>query len=120
MKKTKQVILYVTDWAPNGTNDLLICDEDHQIVDSVESATFGIDVTKLQNGERQLVANSEDVFPVDDEIAADWKQNEYVPSEFTLVRQIDIDTLRRKLCVSPLDPDGSELIGRLKRAGVKV
>jgi hypothetical protein len=40
--------LYVTDWAPNGTNDLLVV-RDGQIVDCLPEATFGIDLRKTKD-----------------------------------------------------------------------
>ena len=105
--------LYVTDWAPNGTNDLLICDEENQIVGCVEEATFGIDVMKHRSLINDLIADDTQVDSIE-------RQNEELPSEFTFVRQIDIKTLKRRLCVSPSDPDGADLIRRLKRAGVDI
>lgn len=47
MKQYKYI--YVTEMAPNGTNDLLLMSEDGDCVDLLEEATFGIDVS-LKNG----------------------------------------------------------------------
>ena len=35
---------YIQYWNPNGTNDLIITDEDSQIVACIPEATFGINV----------------------------------------------------------------------------
>ncbi len=112
----KNINLYVTDWAPNGTNDLLVCDENHQIIAAVEAATFGIDVTRCAPDlETVLVANDREVFPIPRDEAGEALS---MPSDLVLVRQINTKTLRNKLAVSPVDPDGTDVLTRLKAAGV--
>lgn len=111
----KTINLYVTDWAPNGTNDLLICDENHQIVSIVEGATFGIDVMKHRSPINDLVASDAQVFSI-----PALEEGEEVPAELTFVRQIDVPTLKRFLVVSPVDSDGAHLIAELKRNGINI
>jgi hypothetical protein len=109
----KTINLYVTDWAPNGTNDLLVCDENYYIIECIDEVTFGIDVTKSDVDEAQLCADSEQVLCIDD--------MELVPdngSDITLVKRIDLGTLHMKLCISPMDPDGSDLKARLLKSGI--
>jgi hypothetical protein len=114
-----QYNLYVTDWAPNGTNDLLVCDSDHQIVHVIESATFGIDVCRgAFDLEKAIIADCDSVFPVDSETAREWINAESIPSEFTVVEQIDLNTLKLKLTCSPIDPNGSEVLKQLKKIGI--
>lgn len=104
--------LYVTDWAPNGTNDLLICNEAHEIIHVVEQATFGIDVMKHRSPVNDLVATEDQVISV--------KRGTDIPPDWTLVRAVTVKYLSQKLCVSPVDPSGARLIKRLKDAGIEV
>ena len=45
-KKTRYQF-YVTDWAPNGTNGLVIRYSDGRQADYRDEALFGVDITKL-------------------------------------------------------------------------
>lgn len=105
--------LYVTYWNPNGTNDLLVCDEDHQIVTVIDEATFGIDVMKYRSPINDLIVDDQQVFSIK-------RVESELPSEFTFVKQIELKELKRRLCVSPIDPNGEHLISRLKAAGIEL
>jgi len=105
--KTKTAKLYVTEWAPNGTNDLLIV-VDGEIKHCIDEATFGIDVCKAKPCERATSVMG-DIYP-----GHDWVESNL------MLRRITIKDLRTKLAVSPVDADGSHLIERLKRAGVRL
>lgn len=100
--------LYVTDWSPNGTNDLLIV-RDGLIVACIEEATFGIDVNK---GTKVLVACEHGYL-------MPYRKDYNVETEAVACR-ISLDALKRKLCVSSVDPKGEGLIERLRAVGVKV
>lgn len=112
-------LLYVTDWAPNGTNDLLICDEDRQIVTCLEQVTFGIDVARgAFDLETTSVADDCSVFSMETEAAREYFKDAAGPQDLALVRQISLAELRRFLCLSPLDPQGTHITALLKSAGV--
>lgn len=101
--------LYVTDWAPNGTNDLLVVNKYGEILECIEEATFGIDVCK-PNKKTLLVADTTVVYEIE--------KSSFIPEIHTAVKRIGATELLRKLCVSPVDPNGEELQARLIKAGV--
>lgn len=109
----KTINLYVTDWAPNGTNDLLICDENHTIVDYIEGATFGINVMKHRSPINDLVANDTEIFSI-------ARTEEELPSEFTFVKNVNVADLKKFLAVSPVDPEGTRVIAELKKHGIEL
>lgn len=41
----KNTYIYVTEMAPNGTNDLMIVDSEGECLKYLEEATFGVDVS---------------------------------------------------------------------------
>lgn len=109
---TQNMHLYVSDWAPNGTNDLLIVDpKTNQVVNYIEKATFGIDVCKAKPRERATAWDR-------DILSGHVSAEEYDPHTHTLLRRVSKDLLRRKFCVSPSDPRGEDLRMRLLAAGV--
>jgi hypothetical protein len=89
---------YVTDWAPNGTNDLLAVDDNWNVVDCLPEATFGIDVTSLKDTEsRALILEGTDCVSSIDE-----DRNEYADAMPALyIAEVTPFTLHRKLAVSP-------------------
>jgi hypothetical protein len=105
--------LYVTDWAPNGTNTLLVCDEDHQIIAAVEEATFGINVMEHRSPINDLIADGDQVFST-----KRLPDGEELPSEFTFVRAIRPSDLFLKRAKSPVDPNGYKPFQELKRLGI--
>lgn len=112
----KNLELYVTDWEPNGTNDLLVVDGNTgEVIECIESATFGIDVCKAKPMERSMLygySNYVGEYP-DAE-----NQEELEFPENVVCLRIDIDTLKQKLCISPIDPEGNDLIARLVKVGI--
>lgn len=79
--------LYVTDWAPNGTNDLIACDAVGNVVDVLEEATFGIDVCRCK---QQFGVYCGQLCDASDD-AAD-----------SVVAEIDVFTAYGSLAVSPV------------------
>ena len=111
----KNIELYLTDWMPNGTNDLLIVDKStNEIIEFVESAAFGVDVCKPNSKPRTLLVADMDnaVYRV--------RVTEYDPSIHTVVKRVTRTILKKHFCVSPIDPDGSDLDKRLKLAGINL
>jgi hypothetical protein len=106
--------LYLTDSAPNGTNDLIIVDPNSgEIIASVEEVTFGY--PGMRDIKPNAVAYGPECFvgglPEDGEKLSEYDGYLY---------SVDTDTLRSYLCVSPVDPKGLDLVKRLKSFGVKV
>lgn len=104
--------LYVVNWEPNGTNDLLVV-ENGRIKNCIQSATFGIDVTKARSKQKAYAC-------FDDVYSGHLPAEEYAPEIHLLLKRISKEELRKKLCVSPVDPDGSDLLERLKDAGIVI
>lgn len=104
--------LYVTDWAPNGTNDLVVVNrKTNEIKEIISQATFGIDVAK---GRSALWFHE-----VEKHFVLDRRSNFDVQSH-TFVRKISMRQLKQNLCVSPVDPNGADLIERLRDAGIRL
>ena len=114
--------LYVTDWAPNGTNDLLIVNkETGSVVEVIKECTFGIDVFKPRRQFTQYDCTHYigHAFSKDEYfIGKAPKQAEFDPAFHTIVKRITLKELKQRLCVSPIDPHGADLDARLKRAGI--
>lgn len=51
---------YVTDWAPNGCNTLIVTDQNNNIVDVLDEVLFGIDVSKLRNPDMLFTDDTND------------------------------------------------------------
>ena len=79
--------LFVTDWAPNGTNDLLIVDGG-DVVACIPEAVFGIDISKQQSQAGVWGDTLVDVEAVDGE-------------HVYLVAEVSLATVRRNLAVHP-------------------
>ena len=95
---------YVTEWNPNGTNDLLIADESGDVVNSVSEATFGIN-TKDSGLFLSLGQWIESVH-VDD----------YDPEMHCQIKEISYMDLLTQLAISPCDPDGVNKVQEIKNA----
>lgn len=92
--------LYVTEWAPNGTSDLLVADHDNQVIASFERAVFGLRVS----GEP------------DASIDCDGNVMSYVP-EFgpeNSLWQVTSATVVRHVAASPVN-DGSAMLREISK-----
>lgn len=104
--------LYVTEWASNGTNDLLICNDEYEIVHCIPEATFGIDVCKPGNQAMLFYGDYIDSMPdATDEV-------QYDTTMHTRLKQIDYTTLLKRIACSPLDADGESILEQLKKYGI--
>jgi hypothetical protein len=102
---------YVSDWGPNGTNDLIITDQDGTIVDSLSEAIFGV-LCKLDPMGGAMHCNGVEVFYVE---AADL---ECLQVE-DLVYEFDAEYLLRHVAVSPVS-NGSKAIAMIKKYSSKL
>jgi hypothetical protein len=103
---------YVTEWQPNGTNDLIIVDQDSQIVEVIPEALFG--VPTFFNRHDLLVCDSDQV------LRAPWDQG-FIDSilcgeisEFAPVEEISPYKALSHIAQSPVN-NGSEAASILKK-----
>jgi len=101
----KNFTLYITYWAPNGTHDLLIFNNDtNELVDCIEEACFGIRTNKpdmaLMDGYLDDVSSLDDAELVEAGII----QPLY---EISIVKVVE------NIAVSPVS-DGSQVYNKLK------
>lgn len=92
--------LYVTEWQPNGTNSLVLVDDDGQVVSCLDRALFGVNV-RFMNLDRQTVLSEDQILSVE--------SDEYRESEGTLllIEEIEPEVALERLAISPVS-DGSE------------
>ncbi len=83
--------LYVTDWAPNGTNDLVIV-RDGEIVDYLEEAVFGVDIEKCPH-QLAVIDDTEELHAMES-----FDGSPYIAPTYG---SIDLETLSECLAVSP-------------------
>ena len=107
----KNIELYLTDWSPNGTNDLVIVDGNTgEVIDTVIEAAFGYPRDTQIKPNARVYAESNFVGGIEpNEELSEYDINLY---------SVDLETLKEHSCVSPTDPDGSDLDKRLKTAGI--
>jgi hypothetical protein len=108
--------LYVTEFNPNGTNDLVITNDDSQVVDYIPEATFGV---RIPNNYLQLaiMINGEDVTAASENYADEVSE---LPETLALLTPITVGDLSRFLAVSPIDPSGDKVKSALLKHGVNV
>lgn len=96
--------LYVCEWAPNGTNDLVIVDEDNQIIEVISEALFGVRVSidHRIDGQTALIEDFIGTLATDDLEAG------------VLVNSISLETALKRIAVSPVN-DGRETVATLMK-----
>jgi hypothetical protein len=136
MRKFK---LYVSEMAPNGTRDLIVCDSDDQIKHVVPEAVFGGhfdpedsmgNVLASFYGESiGMISYSDELYNWDEENQIEVIDEERTLAESILsgensdiipVASIKLKQLSEYLACSPVDPDGDHLIEQLKEIGIKL
>lgn len=113
--KNEKYIIYATTWEPNGTNTILIVDQDLQIVDSLDEALFGVNVDGRDSlGNCTFGAYGEFIGLATYD--ADEAQGELTPdqvrsgeTEFTEVMELELEYALGKVAVSPVS-DGTETL----------
>lgn len=107
----KNIELYLTEFAPNGTNDLLIVNGNTgEVIDQIEEAAFGYPRCTRTKPNARCCLESNFVGGIESgEVRGEYDVDLY---------SVDADILREHFCVSPLDPNGARLDARLKAAGV--
>lgn len=96
--------LYALDWNTNGTNDLVVTDEDGQVIDCLTEALFGVNVSKGQVGDGLFVTDGETT----------WYAKGDAAEGLTVVREVTPSEASRNAAVSPTT-DGSALEAFLVR-----
>lgn len=105
--------MYLTDMAPNGTNDLLIVDGNSgELIEVVEAATFGYPRNTWIKPNAVFYGPSCFVGGLPE------SQDDVLEEYDTYVYSVDAATILKQLCVSPLDPNGEKLQAKLIKAGV--
>lgn len=98
------ISLYVTDMSPNGTNDLIIVDNNNEIIDIIPEATFGLTKSKpdaaLTDG------------MLDD--AASLKDAELIEAGITqALYTVSIQKVMQNIAVNPVN-NGLNTVNRIK------
>lgn len=103
---------FVTEWQPNGTNDLIITDECYQIVATIDSALFGVRVDFKAS--ELIVADSDQVLeaPWDAEFITAILEGDI--HEFCPVIEISAFKAMQHIAVSPVS-DGSKAKSLIKK-----
>lgn len=105
----KNYKLYITDSAPNGTQDLLIVDENNEIIDSIQEATFGAPFN-YRDEAGDLLGVIQGHCYISEVIKEDVECG-----DATLVAPIHIEQVMSYIACSPIDPEGHDVIKQLKQ-----
>jgi hypothetical protein len=103
----KQFQFYVTDFAPNGCQDLLVVNQDGDIIDVCSEGVYGMHVTP----KKACIAFNEQI--VDDQ---ELKHSlmDASSEDITYCYKAKLSTILRHIAVSPVS-DGSEVIKFIKQ-----
>jgi len=99
--------LFVTEWNPNGTNDLVILDTRDNSVQYVECSTFGINVELGENSTMVLNAHGE---------LEEIDSKEYNPEFMVALKSVSLVRVLRNLCCSPVDVEGKNAFNAIAKA----
>jgi hypothetical protein len=102
----KQYTFYVTDFAPNGSQDLIVADREGNIIITKSEAIWGLHV----NPNRSKVAMNTVI--VDDPELRRCLMD--APEDLCLVYDAKVEVLLRHIAVSPVN-DGIDTIEFIKR-----
>lgn len=104
-------LLIALDWAPNGTNDLIVYDKKRdKVIDCIPEALFGVNV--YLKGLRKVTFGPYGIL-----IKGHLKLE---PEEYELFAHgaiVGESLVNAKLCVSPIDPNGDEPRKALNKYG---
>lgn len=95
---------YAVEWNPNGTNDLVVVNQYNEVVDYIQEALFGV---RVSYGRTLRVCAGELVYTI--------YKGSYRPEIHGIVKRVSKADLVRKLCVSPIDPNGDAPRRQLKK-----
>ena len=107
---------FITDWAPNGTHELIITDSKLQVKHVIDEALFGIDVV-----------NTDHVFYLDQTTGLQF-YNDDTRTEYAElfnegmagpVWELTLAEVLQHIAVSPCQ-SVRDVIAKLKKAGVKI
>jgi len=98
---------YACQQKPNGCHDVLITGLESQIIVVVEDGVFGLSSTRFKaKHEHYIVADDGNVFCV--------HENEFCSEDIgEILVQLTVSDIKNKLAVSPVNPDGSQLLRNL-------
>lgn len=104
-------LFYATEWAPNGTNTLLILDENHQLVDAIDEALFGVRVSYESRMESQTL--------LFDDFVGIGTRDDVETGLGVLVQELSKGQVLKHIACSPLDPNGRSVMNALEKYFVK-
>lgn len=93
--------MYLSDCNPNGTNDLIICDDDFDVVDSIPECTFGYSKPGFDAYITEFGT-----------ILGECEDNS------TGLYAVSAKTVLSRVACSPCDPHGLNVLNRLYELGV--
>lgn len=105
MKNTNKLKFYVTDWAPNGTADIIITDLDGQLLTSLDEAVFGLPCRPKDSlGNVSVLGYGESIMMIDyaDEESFIESILDGEISDFCPVSEVSFDEVSEHLAVSPV------------------
>jgi len=118
MKNIDKLKFYVTDWAPNGTADILITDFDGQLLTSLDEAVFGLPCRpKDRLGNVSVLGYGESIMMIayDDEKSFIENILDGEISDFCPVSEVSFDEVSEHLAISPVR-SAEEAEARLTKA----
>jgi hypothetical protein len=97
----KQFKAFAIEWNSNGTNDLVIVNENGEVMYAVQEVLFGYRVNQVSNGDHLVLLDNE---------LAYLNQDDYEQLGAPLVSEIDRETALRYAAVSPVSDSTEPLI----------
>jgi hypothetical protein len=99
--------LFVTEWNPNGTNDLIVLDTRNNSLQYIENSTFGINV--------EVCGDSITVLDQYGELS-EIESIDYDPATMTVLKSVSLIKVLRNVCCSPVDVEGENAFNAISKA----
>jgi hypothetical protein len=101
MTKPNQIKFFATDWQPNGTNSLLVVNDEYEVIDSLNEALFGVNVANST-----LAVFDNIIFSTEDKETLKQFNGEID----TLLKEVSVEDIFKFRACSPIDPNGKNVI----------
>jgi hypothetical protein len=103
----KSIKLYLTDFNPNGTNDLIVVDDDGTILAGLDNVTFGFSRSKYDMAMTAHCNELTDTSALTDD--------ELIEIGVTGLYEVEYNELLKHICVSPIDVQGHGIVSKVDK-----
>lgn len=103
------MLLFLTEFNPNGTNDLIICNDNFEVMKVIPECTFGY-------GNQDFTHSLAFDGVISD--AEALQDEELQETGITGLYQVELRDIMKRICTSPVDPQGHKVLFEMHVAGL--